>query len=1025
MRTVAKLAARPNIRNISLNLRELFFIFHRLFSVKTFLSTMTSLEPVMEEVALKKEEVKVLSTTTSVCPECNAVIPAERIESDGKIFMKKTCPAHGEFTELYFGDAEMYHRFSKYAHDGKGVSNPQVKELGYTCPLNCGLCPGHMSHTALANIVVTNRCNLACWYCLPPDEELLVKDGDGVRLLKIGELASRFFGRLESRKAYEGEYVEPSGVYVLSFGKERVKWSRVKRIFRRKYSGAIYQLITKTGRRIRLTQDHRVLVLRDGKLKRLPVAELTTGENILIVGDLDLSGEANLEINLVTHFKKLPPEEQKKIYLRGNISQKLIYDSEIGAQKIYGWNHRGSAPLYAVSGITEFQDLRLGVDAVSYELPTILVLSPELMELMGYFISDGHYTYKDLRITVGDEYIAKRLEEVLEKLGLPHSWLRLDRYGKTPQLVIGSRLLRLVFTYVFKIPAGACNKRLPGFVFNLPLKHKISLLSALFNGDGYVVRGSRNCSLGYATTSSGLARDMLYLLSSLGIFARLYKVPANKMKGARHDLYKIYISGRDLERVVSILKLRPAHLRKLKDLSPRRDTRPPRFGDLLIDEVKEIIPESSGEEYEYVYDLEVDDQGHSFIAGDGILVSNCFFYAERAGYVYEPSIEEIRRMVRVLRSMRPVAGNSVQLTGGEPTLRDDLPEIIKMIREEGVDHVMLNTNGIRLANDFEYYRRVKEAGVSNLYLSMDGVTPETNPKNYWEIPKILENARKLNDGIVFVPTVIKTVNDHELGDIVRFGFENVDVVRAVNFQPVSLTGMMPRKERERFRITIPDCIHLIEEQTDGQIPADAWFPVPACVPVTHLIEAFTKEPKYELSVHFACGAGTYVFKDGDRMIPITNFIDVDGLLKYLQDRADEVESGRSKAIAASKILWNFRKFIDEKRAPTGMNVTRMLLNVLIKHDYKSVGDWHRRSMFIGMMHFQDKYNYDVERVRRCAIHYLMPDGRIVPFCAFNILPEWYRDLVQKMYSIPIEEWERRTGRKLSDDIYRRVLPSKE
>ncbi|MEM4501140.1 MAG: radical SAM protein [Thermofilaceae archaeon] len=398
----------------------------------------------------------------------------------------------------------------------------------------------------------------------------------------------------------------------------------------------------------------------------------------------------------------------------------------------------------------------------------------------------------------------------------------------------------------------------------------------------------------------------------------------------------------------------------------------------------------------------------------------CFFFAERAGYVYEPSIDEIRDMVRVLRSMRPVACNAVQLTGGEPCLRDDLPEIIRVIKEEGVDFVQLNTNGIRLARDFEFFRRVKEAGLSTLYLSFDGVTPKTNPKNHWEAPSVLDNARRLGVGVVLVPTIIRTVNDHELGDIIRFGFRNLDVIRSVNFQPVSLVGRMPRRERERFRITIPDCIKRIEEQTGGQIPEDAWFPVPSCTPVTHLIEAITGKPQYELSTHFACGAGTYVFKDGDRMIPITEFVDVDGLLNYIQDVADRIKAGANKYVSALKLLWKFSSFIDERKAPSGLNIRRMLFKIFIKHDYSSVGEWHLKSLFIGMMHFQDKYNYDVERVRRCCIHYLVPGGKIIPFCAFNVIPELYRDPIQKEHGIPIEEWERRTGRKLSDDLYRRI-----
>ena len=90
--------------------------------------------------------------------------------------------------------------------------------------------------------------------------------------------------------------------------------------------------------------------------------------------------------------------------------------------------------------------------------------------------------------------------------------------------------------------------------------------------------------------------------------------------------------------------------------------------------------------------------------------------------------------------------------------------------------------------------------MSNLYLSFDGVTPRTNPKNHWEVPYTLESARKCGMTVVFVPTVIKSINDHEFGGIIRYAQKNMDVVHAVNFQPVSLTGRMTKKEREKYRI---------------------------------------------------------------------------------------------------------------------------------------------------------------------------------------------------------------------------------
>lgn len=404
----------------------------------------------------------------------------------------------------------------------------------------------------------------------------------------------------------------------------------------------------------------------------------------------------------------------------------------------------------------------------------------------------------------------------------------------------------------------------------------------------------------------------------------------------------------------------------------------------------------------------------------------CFFYAKKGvegAYVYEPTLDQIRAMIKTLRAERPVPGNSIQITGGEPTLRPDLDRIVEIIKEEGVDHIQLNTNLINMAIDPALVKRLKEAGVSSVYASFDGVTPRTNGKNHWEAPYAIENCRKAGLGVVLVPTVIKSVNDHEVGGILNFAKANMDIIRAVNYQPVSLTGRLTKTEREKYRITIPDVIQRIEQQTKGEVVEDDWFSVPTCVPMTHFIEAFTRQPKYELSIHFACGAGTYVFKD-DRtgnLVPITRFVDLDDLLNYLQDKADELNAGASKLVMIPKILANISKFIHNDRAPSGLNLSRLLFNALVKHDYSSIGDIHNRSLFLGMMHFQDKYNHDEERLMRCDIHYVTPDQRIIPFCAFNVVPEWYRDRIQQKFAIPIEEWEKNSGHTLEQGLYRGTL----
>ncbi len=400
----------------------------------------------------------------------------------------------------------------------------------------------------------------------------------------------------------------------------------------------------------------------------------------------------------------------------------------------------------------------------------------------------------------------------------------------------------------------------------------------------------------------------------------------------------------------------------------------------------------------------------------------CFFYAKKAGYIYEPSLDQIREMAKNLRNQKPVPGNAVQLTGGEPCLRDDLIEIIKIIKEEDIDHVQVNTDGIRLATDPILARKIKEAGTNTIYLSFDGLTPNTNPKNHWEISTILDNCRNADLGIVFVPTIIKGVNDHEVGGIVKYASKNIDVVRGVNFQPVSLTGRLTKAERDKYRITIPDVVQRIEEQTDGEIAKNDFYPVPCTDPVSKFVEALTGRAHYELSVHFVCGAATYVFREEDKLIPLTRFIDIDGFFKYLSEKADEINKGKNRYWVAIKALSKLNKFVDKEKQPKGLNLSKIIFNALWKHNYKALGVFHHKALFIGMMHFQDKYNYDIQRVVRCGIHYLVPDGRIIPFCAFNVIPEWYRDKIQREFGISIEEWEKRTGRKIKDDRYIRKKP---
>ncbi len=399
----------------------------------------------------------------------------------------------------------------------------------------------------------------------------------------------------------------------------------------------------------------------------------------------------------------------------------------------------------------------------------------------------------------------------------------------------------------------------------------------------------------------------------------------------------------------------------------------------------------------------------------------CFFYSEASGYVYEPSIEQIVDMIRSIKKQGITV--NVQITGGEPLLREDLVEIVKTLKAEGVRHLQLNTNGIRFSQLYwedldkaiEFARALRVNGVNTVYLSFDGVTPVTNWKNHWEIPYIFEVFRKASmTSVVLVPTVINNVNTHELGAIIRFAAKHSDIVRGINFQPVSLTGMMKKHERVKYRITIADLIKYVEEQTNGEVPREAWYPVPVTTAFSRLIEGITREFKFEMANHPICGAATYVYIDKSsgkipRLRPITDFVDVDGLLEYLRERWEDLFSGSTRLITGLRILYSIKKFFYEEKMPPEFNLYKLLFNIIIRRNYDALGELHYKMLFLGSMHFMDLYNYDIQRVQRCNIHYVVPDGRLIPFCAYNIFEDIYRDKILKENSVSIEEYSLKHG----------------
>ena len=160
----------------------------------------------------------------------------------------------------------------------------------------------------------------------------------------------------------------------------------------------------------------------------------------------------------------------------------------------------------------------------------------------------------------------------------------------------------------------------------------------------------------------------------------------------------------------------------------------------------------------------------------------------------EPTLDQVRAMMENLRSERPVPCPAVQLSGGEPALREDLPQIVELARELGFAQIQVATNGLKLASSPEFCQALVQSGLSTVYLQFDGVTPEPyiamRGLDLLSVKeKAIENLRTAGqNSIVLVPTLAKGVNDDQVGDIVRFASNNLDIVKGINFQPGLLHG---------------------------------------------------------------------------------------------------------------------------------------------------------------------------------------------------------------------------------------------
>ena len=384
----------------------------------------------------------------------------------------------------------------------------------------------------------------------------------------------------------------------------------------------------------------------------------------------------------------------------------------------------------------------------------------------------------------------------------------------------------------------------------------------------------------------------------------------------------------------------------------------------------------------------------------------CFANAGVTGLVCEPDYDEVVRELQVLRDLRPTPCTAVQFTGGEPTIHPEFLRIVSRAREMGFSHIQIATNGLRLA-DRTFAEQCARAGLHTLYLQFDGVGEEAHRQTrsfpgIWEKKlAVLDNCRALDMKICLVPTIVKGINDHRVGEIFHFAVENVDVVSGISFQPVSFSGRYSFEELQARRYTLGDLGRDIAEAAGGDALRDM-YPVTVTLPLSQILEALTGRPKVRPSTHTDCAFGTYYLVSGDgKAYSFPQVVNVEGMFWEMNRIAARIRRrGRASWLDKVRTIRMFKRHFHAEAAPPGLTVKRFIRSLQGLVDKKvGRGEGEKltyKTLLCAGMHFQDRYNYDVERAKRCVILYSTPRG-VFPFCTYNCGPA-YRTVVQREYA---------------------------
>lgn len=309
----------------------------------------------------------------------------------------------------------------------------------------------------------------------------------------------------------------------------------------------------------------------------------------------------------------------------------------------------------------------------------------------------------------------------------------------------------------------------------------------------------------------------------------------------------------------------------------------------------------------------------------------------------------------------------VQLSGGEPTIHPEFFEILNLARRKPIKHLMINTNGVRIANDRDFARRLAEYMPGfEVYLQFDSM--KENPLvqlrgvDLREVrKKAIEHLNEFGVSTTLVVTLSKGLNDDEIGEIIEFALKQ-DCIRGVTFQPIQSAGRLEGFDPAKDRLTLSEVRKMILAQCD-LFKAEDIIPVPC---------------------HPDCIAMAYALKadGGKAILPLSRHISKEVLLN---DGRNTIQYENDPKIK-DKL---FALFSLNQSPGTTTHALGDLLCCLPRIDHPSeIG--YKNIFRIIIMEFLDKYNFDVRSVKRSCVHIAHPDGRIIPFDTYNM---FYRNNV--------------------------------